>query len=212
MGQYYLVCNVDRREYLHPHHFGDGLKLMEFGSSGCGTMLGLAVLLADGNNRGGGDLRSNHRVIGSWRGDRIVVAGDYADAKHFVPEDLREEAYRKELADQLGRDGVSEEQAEDYARGNMNLFHVAEHCFKNVSGRVLSALAEDSYVRSELQTSLKWRQERLPKKLREKVFAPVDENFGAGEPPHVKLARMVLRSPDDATLWRVFVDACYERC
>ena len=36
--------------------FGDGLKLLEFASSSCATMTALAILLADGNNRGGGDL------------------------------------------------------------------------------------------------------------------------------------------------------------
>lgn len=54
MGQYYYVVNVTKRQFLHPHKFGDGLKLMEFGASGGGTMLGLAVLLADGNGRGEG--------------------------------------------------------------------------------------------------------------------------------------------------------------
>lgn len=79
MGQYYLVCNLDKKQFLHPHKFGDGLKLMEFGLSAKGTMSALAVLLADGNNCGGGDLHSDHPIIGSWAGDRIVVAGDYAD-------------------------------------------------------------------------------------------------------------------------------------
>ncbi len=76
MGQYYKIVNLDKRQYLHPHKFGDGLKLLEFGAGGSGTMCGLAILLADGNGRGGGDLRSNASVIGSWAGDRIVIAGD----------------------------------------------------------------------------------------------------------------------------------------
>lgn len=33
MGQYYMVMNLAKKEYLHPHHFGDGLKLMEFAMS-----------------------------------------------------------------------------------------------------------------------------------------------------------------------------------
>ncbi len=79
MGQYYYVTNLDKKEYLHPHKFDDGLKLMEFSRSACGTMTGLAILLAVGNGRGGGDLRSNNRIIGSWAGDRIAIVGDYAD-------------------------------------------------------------------------------------------------------------------------------------
>jgi len=93
MGQYYLVVNVDKRQFLHPHCFSDGLKLMEFGASGCGTMAGLAILLADGNGRGGGDCRVKadpYKLIGSWAGDRIVVTGDYADngkLYHTAPDD-----------------------------------------------------------------------------------------------------------------------------
>ena len=51
MGQYYKVCNIDKGEYLDAHSFGDGLKLLEFGASGGGTMLGLAILLAHGSTK-----------------------------------------------------------------------------------------------------------------------------------------------------------------
>ena len=88
MGQYYQVVNIDKRQYLDPHKFGSGVKLMEFGNDGQSVMTAVAVLLADGNNRGGGDLRSDHPVIGSWAGDRLVVAGDYADEGRFVPGDI----------------------------------------------------------------------------------------------------------------------------
>ena len=84
MGQYYLIVNLDKKQYLHPHRCGDGLKLLEFGCSATGTLTALAILLADGNGRGGGDLRSENPVIGSWAGDRIVIAGDYADEGKFT--------------------------------------------------------------------------------------------------------------------------------
>ena len=87
MGQYYLIVNIDKKQFIHPHKFGDGLKLLEFGANGDGTMTGLAILLADGNNRGGGDLRSDNQVIGSWAGDRIVITGDYADKGQFVADE-----------------------------------------------------------------------------------------------------------------------------
>jgi hypothetical protein len=89
MGQYYLVINLDKKEYLYPHAFGDGLKLCEFGCSAEGTLFGLTVLLADGNGRGGGDYFWDEKgectqeefdaVIGRWKGDRIIISGDYAD-------------------------------------------------------------------------------------------------------------------------------------
>ena len=83
MGQYYKIVNLDKREYLHPHNFGDGAKLWEFGSSGMGTMFGLALLLANGNGQGGGDFQVRRpedlELVGRWAGDRIVVVGDYAN-------------------------------------------------------------------------------------------------------------------------------------
>jgi hypothetical protein len=79
VGQYYKVINLDKKQYLHPHRFGDGLKLMEFGMSSCGTMAALAILLSDGNGRGRGDIRSQSPLVGSWAGDRVVISGDYSD-------------------------------------------------------------------------------------------------------------------------------------
>lgn len=83
MGQYHHVVNLDKRQYLHPHKLGDGLKLMEFGASGGGTMMCLAILLADANGRGGGDFHGEDALVGSWAGDRIVIVGDYGDEGNF---------------------------------------------------------------------------------------------------------------------------------
>ena len=80
MGQYHIVVNLDKQEYLIPWKFADGAKLLEFGASAMGTMTALAVLLSDSPDRGGGDLHSDDREwYGRWAGDRITVAGDYAD-------------------------------------------------------------------------------------------------------------------------------------
>lgn len=75
MGQYYKTVNIDNNELLHPHKFGDGLKLMEFGASSNGTLTALATLL---------EMSSVRR--GPWAGSRVVVTGDYADEGLFVPE------------------------------------------------------------------------------------------------------------------------------
>jgi hypothetical protein len=83
MGQYHYTVNLDKREFLHPHKLGDGLKLMEFGNSAGGTMTGLAILLACSNGRGGGDLHTESPLIGSWAGDRIAIIGDYAEPDDF---------------------------------------------------------------------------------------------------------------------------------
>jgi hypothetical protein len=134
MGQYnYPICPT-KRQYIHPHRFGDGLKLMEFGASGSGTMLGLAALLASSNGRGGGDLRSDDPIIGSWAGEPIVIAGDYSDEGQFVsPEDLC--AYRLKL-------GVPD--------ANPNLYNVAAELYEDVSDKVIRALCADPYERKAL--------------------------------------------------------------
>lgn len=131
MGQYYYVVNVDKKQYLHPHDFGDGLKLMEFGLSGMGTLSGLAILLADGNGRGGGDLHSENPIIGSWAGDRIVIAGDYADPWVDPQESSAGEA------DEEGQ----------------TLYNIAYESYENISAQVISALKDDDYARTHMRRS-----------------------------------------------------------
>jgi hypothetical protein len=149
VGQYFYCVNPAKRQYLLPHAFGDGLKLMEFGSSGSGTMMALAVLLADSNGRGGGDLRSESPLIGSWAGDPIVITGDYADdGKHVPPEDIV--AYRNSVAkDKAVRDWLKSkgQKLDDVVP---NLYHVAERCYEDISDKVILALCDDPYERKAL--------------------------------------------------------------
>jgi hypothetical protein len=128
MGQYYKAVNLDKKELLHPHEMTDGFKLLEFGCGGL-TMTGLAVLLACSNGRGGGDLHSTNKIIGSWAGDRIAIIGDYAEPKDYP--DL----------DQATIDAVW---------GN----DTKEPTYKDISRNVLKALCEDSYLRQDLLRSV----------------------------------------------------------
>ncbi len=141
MGQYYLIVNSDKKQYLYSHTFGDGLKLMEFGTSACGMLTGLAILLADGNGRGGGDLRSENPLIGSWAGDRIVIAGDYADGDKFVPPD-----------DVV----LAHEVDPDIKWGSATLYDVAQAAYKDISPEVVIAMAADDYVRKNLILRRVW--------------------------------------------------------
>lgn len=97
------------------------MKLMEFGMSAGGTLTALAVLLADGNGRGGGDLHSDNDIIGSWAGDPIVVAGDYADSGKFLP------AHKQEHT----------------------LYSICEDEGTDISPKVLDALMADPYFRED---------------------------------------------------------------
>ena len=76
MGQYHIIVNLDRHEFLNPWDMGEGAKLLEWGY-GSGTMLtALAILLAVSNGRGGGDYHANEddpslsEWVGRWGGDR----------------------------------------------------------------------------------------------------------------------------------------------
>ena len=121
MGQYYKIVNIKKKQYISPYIFGDGSKLMEFSMSANGVLAGLAILLADGNGRGGGDLHSENDIVGSWAGDNIVIAGDYADDGKFVKD------------------------------ADRNLYHIASIEGEDISIKVLDALFDDSYYFSEFR-------------------------------------------------------------
>jgi hypothetical protein len=144
MGQYYKIVNIKKKQYITPHTFGDGSKLMEFSMSANGVLAGLAILLADGNGRGGGDLGSKNDIVGSWAGDNIVVAGDYADAGKFVKEP------------------------------DQTLYELAGSEGEDISLKVLNALFDDSYYFSEFRknragwTSNSEVDDLIKRKLKEK--------------------------------------------
>jgi hypothetical protein len=128
MGQYHYICNLDKHEFLHPHRFGDGLKMLEFGCSSNGTLTGLTVLLACSHDRGGGDLYLEKATpeqiayAGRWAGDRITIIGDYSD------------------------DG---DQGFDV---NDNPWH--SYGWTDISAEVISLLRLDGYIASSLQGAL----------------------------------------------------------
>jgi len=141
MGQYYKIVNIKKKQYITPHTFGDGAKLMEFSMSASGVLAGLAILLADGNGRGGGDLHSENDIVGSWAGDNIVVAGDYADAGKFVKEP------------------------------DQTLYEVASSEGEDISVKVLEALFDDQYFFSEFRKNAPTMdevQDLIKQKLKEK--------------------------------------------
>lgn len=144
MGQYYLICNIDKKQFLHPHKLGDGLKLMEFAAAGDGTMLALGLLLADGCGRGGGDFHAKKGakpdldLIGAWKGDRIVIAGDYAD-KGFTP---KAEEWTQEQRGKLKEVFSEGTRLEDH----VNLYAWAECFFEDISLRTRALLECEAYT------------------------------------------------------------------
>jgi len=167
MGQYYTAVNLDKKQYIKPHACLDGAKLLEFALNSMGLMSCMAILLADGNGRGGGDLYggecpecngrgsfgsfadNNHRIceacggsgklpapeiVGSWAGDRVVITGDYADDRKFVPEGT-----------ELEIDGEPQTEFNLYT-----LIYESDE-WTDVSLDAMRALAVDPYIRQQLQ-------------------------------------------------------------
>ena len=73
MGQYFLVVNTTKKEFLHPHKFGNGLKFLEFATEECSIMLGLAHLLAQSSE---GVTHDDKEITGRWIGAQVLIVGD----------------------------------------------------------------------------------------------------------------------------------------
>lgn len=74
MGQYHILVNLDKKEYVEPN----GLKHMNhLHDSKSLPHIQYLLNIAQGNNpRGGGDVYG-HDLIGSWCKDRCAIVGDY---------------------------------------------------------------------------------------------------------------------------------------
>jgi len=65
MGQYYKPISLEKRQFVFSHNYDCGLKLMEHSYVGNNFVNIVENLIAEG---------------GDWHGNRILWAGDYADA------------------------------------------------------------------------------------------------------------------------------------
>jgi hypothetical protein len=81
MGQYYVLANIDRQEYIHGHEIGGGIKLWEWAANPQGAVL--TLLCGWSNEAGGGDPdwedEDIKKIAGRWAGNRIIFVGDYFD-------------------------------------------------------------------------------------------------------------------------------------
>ena len=106
MGQYFVMVNKDKKQYLHPHTFGDGSKLLEFGCSAEGTLTALTLLLRQSNEGGGGDYNGDDKIVGSWAGDRIIIVGDYDKSLLYFLAHKNYEDVSKKMAKVLETEGI----------------------------------------------------------------------------------------------------------
>lgn len=90
MGQYFLIVNVTKKEYVHPHNFGNGLKLGEQSTS----INIFNMLMIDKKPTEIFSIFMNKydrylfyvfpsNLLGSWKDDEIVFAGDYSEKNEY---------------------------------------------------------------------------------------------------------------------------------
>lgn len=83
MGQYHILVNLTRKEFVTPSGFGYGLKQAEH-FSGFGRVLYALTMVPKA--RGGGDifpddieqLNQEYVFLGRWLGNKVAVVGDYS--------------------------------------------------------------------------------------------------------------------------------------
>lgn len=103
MGQYHLLVNVDKREYVDPRSLGLGVKQWEHSSHPKFPTYGsladaMYILTTTSSARGGGDMPGTE-VSGRWAGDRVMVVGDYTVDEdlpaHFVASEIYGQASKE---------------------------------------------------------------------------------------------------------------------
>jgi hypothetical protein len=176
-GQYYRIVNIDKKEFISPRAFKDGAKLLEFAGGDCGVISGLAILMASGNGRGGGDFYTNTcygkdidislpknkhlridssfttgvndekvcnlivpKVVGKWAGDRVVIAGDYADEGAFIDADRPLNAKEKKYVEGKYTEPFKSQMT---STKSFNLDSWADLHFKDISKQVIKGLKFD---------------------------------------------------------------------
>lgn len=111
MGQYYKLVNIDKREIVEPWAIGCGAKLMEWSYCRAEMACALMNLMAE-----------------NWKGDRVYVVGDYAEA------DDPKEPFYKALADTLREIGAGD------------LYGYASEKFRNITGNVDTEFKDWQYI------------------------------------------------------------------
>lgn len=80
MGQYHLLVNSDKKEYVNPRDLGLGAKQLEHIGFIGDLPLVQYLLTICSVNRGFGDISltdENEAILGRWAGDRVFILGDY---------------------------------------------------------------------------------------------------------------------------------------
>ena len=94
MGQYFIIVNLRKREYIHPHDLKRGAKLLEISKDP--IIYGLMSLLQAKNKE------KTALYVGAWANDKILFIGDSEDSSFFKQvvvsfKNISKEAYNEYL-------------------------------------------------------------------------------------------------------------------
>jgi hypothetical protein len=116
MGQYHILVNLDKNEYVSPHDLGLGLKQLEHNGAFVGTLAdALYFLTMTSPARGGGDYPRTD-ISGRWAGDRCVVLGDYTEDSDLPDYPFASGIWRKTVKPESGWIDISEDVADELGR------------------------------------------------------------------------------------------------
>ena len=76
MGQYFIITNLEKREYIHPHDLKHGAKLLEIAKDP--IIHGLISFLQSNNKE-----KTTSRLQGRWAKNKIILVGDSEDYSFF---------------------------------------------------------------------------------------------------------------------------------
>ena len=122
MGQYYVVVNIDKKEYMRSE---GGVKLMEWSYNRNSLVLNLMRKLAN-----------------EWKNDRVFVIGDYALSKDRIDKDKNpiEKDYDYEILEKLEKElNIYDKKDKGY---DITLYGFANDNFKEIK---LENLANEEY-------------------------------------------------------------------
>jgi hypothetical protein len=137
MGQYFMIVNIDKKEFVHPHRIGAGLKFWEICANNSARVV--PFLLRSSAEGGGGDADEWHdpqpagvvddaassNTCGRWAGDRIIITGDYDTPSYEI-------TVAEARADGWGEDGIKRD-TKPNGMVKCTLYHYAQLKFKDIS-------------------------------------------------------------------------------
>ena len=143
MGQYFIVANTTKKEFLHPHKYGSGLKFLEFTLDGFSVMSGLAHLLAQSSDGVADDCEM---VTGRWIGDHVVIVGDYDNSGIFDDAMAENDDYTdisNAVIQHMGKDPYVQQQLSEHHRWDGTGKHPV---FQNGGSFMMPTLRPDEVI------------------------------------------------------------------